>query len=61
MAKTTPVRAKWYDYPQYYDLAFRSETPMEADFLEGAGRKYCVFPVRRMLEPACGTGRLVAE
>jgi len=57
----TIVPASWYDYPQYYDLAFRSETRPEADFLEAAGRKYCPFPVRRLLEPACGTGRLVAE
>ncbi len=61
MAKTTPVRASWYDYPQYYDLAFRSETRLEADFLEAAARKYCGFPVRRMLEPGCGTGRLIVE
>ncbi len=53
--------SNWYDYPQYYDLAFRSETAMEADFVEAAARKYCPFPVRQLLEPACGTGRLVAE
>ena len=35
----------WYDYPQYYDLAFRSETRLEADFIEAACRKYCRFPV----------------
>lgn len=51
----------WYDYPQYYDLAFRSETVLEADFVEAAARKYCPFPVRNLLEPACGTGRLVTE
>lgn len=51
----------WYDYPQYYDLAFRSETREEADFIEAACRKYCPFRVRRVLEPACGSGRLVAE
>jgi len=55
------VTANWYDCPQYYDLAFRSETRPEADFIEAACRKYCAFPVRHLLEPACGTGRLVAE
>ncbi len=55
------VQSSWYDAPQYYDLAFRSETPPEADFIEAACRKYCAFPVRQLLEPACGTGRLVAE
>jgi SAM-dependent methyltransferase len=34
---------------------------VEADFIEAACRKYCRFPVRRLLEPACGTGRLVTE
>jgi SAM-dependent methyltransferase len=53
--------ASWYDHPQYYDMAFRSETGPEADFIEAACRKYCPFPVRRLLEPACGTGRLVTE
>jgi SAM-dependent methyltransferase len=55
------VQTSWYDAPQYYDLAFRSETPPEADFIEAACRKYCEFPVRQLLEPACGTGRLIAE
>jgi SAM-dependent methyltransferase len=50
-----------YDYPQYWDLAFRSETRLEADFIEAAARKYCDFPVRRLLEPGCGGGRLVIE
>ncbi|MDY0167390.1 MAG: class I SAM-dependent methyltransferase [Thermoguttaceae bacterium] len=53
--------SNWYDYPQYYDLAFRSETAPEADFVEAAARKYCPFPVQKLLEPACGTGRLLAE
>jgi len=53
--------ASWYDYPHYYDIAFRGETRQEADFIEAACRKYCPFPVRRLLEPACGSGRLIAE
>jgi SAM-dependent methyltransferase len=55
------IEASWYDYPQHYDFAFRSETRPEADFIEAACRKYCPFPVRSLLEPACGSGRLVAE
>lgn len=55
------VEDNWYAYPQYYDIAFRSETKREADFVEAAGRMYCDFPVRRLLEPGCGTGRLVRE
>jgi SAM-dependent methyltransferase len=55
------LEADWYDYPQYYDLAFRSETVPEANFIEAACRKYCDGEARRLLEPACGTGRLVTE
>ncbi|MEO8494084.1 MAG: class I SAM-dependent methyltransferase [Planctomycetota bacterium] len=50
-----------YDYPQYWDLAFRSETKLEADFIEAACKKYCDFPAKRLLEPGCGGGRLVVE
>src|SRR5262245_11047295 len=55
------VNGNWYDYPQYYDMAFRGETRAEADFIEAACRKYCAGPVRRMLEPGCGGGRLIVE
>ena len=61
MTKTPIVQANWYDYPQYYDLAFRSETRLEARFIEAALSKYCPFAVRSLLEPACGTGRLLAH
>jgi SAM-dependent methyltransferase len=61
MTKSSILKADWYDYPQYYDISFRDETRPEADFIEAACRKYCAFPVRRLLEPACGTGRLVTE
>ena len=61
MTKAPIVQANWYDYPQYYDLAFRSETRLEAEFIEAALGKYCPFAVRSLLEPACGTGRLLAE
>ncbi len=49
----------WYDFPQYYDLAFRSETKSEVAFIEAACRRFGVQPTRRMLELACGTGRLL--
>lgn len=50
-----------YDYPQYWDLSFRSETRPEADFLEDVFQKYAEKPVRRILEPGCGGGRMVVE
>ena len=48
-----------FDYPQYWDLAFRSETTLEADFIEAACAKYLDRPAKRLLEPGCGGGRLV--
>jgi SAM-dependent methyltransferase len=61
MTKSSILEADWYDHPRYYDIAFRDETRPEADFIEAACRKYCPFRARRLLEPACGTGRLVTE
>ncbi len=61
MAGKKIALASWYDHPQYYDMAFRSETGPEADFIEAACQKYCQFQVDSLLEPACGTGRLVTE
>ncbi len=51
MARSRVLQASWYDYPQYYDIACQAYTRWEADFI-GA---------RRLLEPACGTGRLITE
>ncbi len=50
-----------YSHPQYWDLAFRDETRLEADFVDAVASRYCDFPVRRVLEPGCGGGRLVVE
>lgn len=51
----------WYDYPAFYDLGFRDETKPEADFFEKVFAKYAIAPVRKLLEPGCGSGRLVVE
>jgi SAM-dependent methyltransferase len=59
--KSRILVANWYDYPQYYDIAYQGDTRREADFIEAACRKYCPFEARRFLEPACGTGRLITE
>lgn len=50
-----------YDYPQYWDIAFRSETKPEAAFLEAVADRYVSAKVKRLLEPGCGGGRLVVE
>lgn len=52
----------WYDTPLYYDIVFDDGTVLEADFLEGAFAKYArPAKGRRLLEPACGSGRLALE
>jgi SAM-dependent methyltransferase len=61
MPKPQPILCSWYDHPGFYDIAFRSETRLEADFIEAACGEFCPFRARRILEPGCGTGRLVAE
>ncbi len=61
MARSRILVANWFDYPQYYDIAFQGHTRREADFIEAASRKYCPFAACRILEPACGSGRLISE
>lgn len=53
--------ADWYDHPQYFDMVFRDETAAEIAFLEDAFERYATRPVRKLLEPGCGSGRLVAD
>ena len=53
--------ASWYDHPQYFDMVFRDETAAEVRFFEQAFDRFAVGDVRRVFEPGCGSGRLVAE
>jgi len=50
-----------YDYPKYYDLVFASDWKAEFHFLQQCIAKHAQRPVRRMFEPACGTGRLLIK
>ena len=53
------VSANLYDYPRYYDLVFGSDWKAEFDFLLAVFDTHVPGQVRRLFEPACGTGRLV--
>lgn len=61
------IEADWYHTPLYYDLIFDQDTALEADFIEaawekhGSGHKGKKQPPLRILEPACGSGRLMGE
>ena len=48
-----------YDYPRYYDLVYGSDWKAEVDFLNGVFGQHVRGTAKRLLEPACGTGRLM--
>lgn len=51
----------WYDSPLYYDIVYQDYTRPETRFLEAMARRHGTVrrgPLR-ILEPACGSGRLV--
>ncbi len=56
MEKTT---ASIYDFPVYYDLVFGSDCAAELEFLHHVFDRYVDGKVKRLFEPACGTGRLI--
>ena len=54
----------WYDTPLYYDIIFDVDTGLEADFLEAMWRLHAGGSSGKcgsVLEPACGSGRLISE
>ncbi|MGI9239332.1 MAG: class I SAM-dependent DNA methyltransferase [Verrucomicrobiales bacterium] len=51
----------WYNSPRYYDLIFDEDTENEVDFLEAMMWEYGIADSGKILEPACGSGRLVSE
>lgn len=65
VTQRTYTALDWYDTPRWYDLVFDADTAREADFLEGVVHEHARLRggahARRALEPACGSGRLVAE
>jgi SAM-dependent methyltransferase len=62
MSKT--ANRDWYDTPLYYDIIFDADSAKEADFMEAMMRRHSGVKSQgpwRVLEPACGTGRLLLE
>lgn len=55
------IHGNIYDYPKYYDLLFGADWKAEYDFLGACFEKHAKRPVRRLFEPACGTGRLLVR
>ena len=48
-----------YERPEAYDIVFDIDTEAECDFLEAIHARHGRSSARRVLEPACGTGRLL--
>lgn len=59
----SPEQIDWYDTPLYYDIVFDADSPVEGAFLEAVHREYGRGNETRrcVLEPACGSGRLLLE
>jgi len=55
------VAASIYDYPKYYDLLFGSDVAAEFRFLNACFAEHAGMDVKRVFEPACGTGRLLIK
>jgi SAM-dependent methyltransferase len=53
------MKNKLYNSPEYYDIAFSWDITREIEFFAKLFRKYVPFEVKRVLEPACGTGRFL--
>lgn len=54
----------WYDTPLYYDMVYGTETMVQADFMEAVVERFATGKgrgARSVLEPACGSGRLIHE
>lgn len=55
------LRANLYDYPKYYDVLFGSDCRAEFRFIRACFHRFAKGKVRRVFEPACGTGRLLVR
>lgn len=59
--KTVRLPGHIYDYPKYYDLIFGSDCQAELDFLQDCFACFADRKVKKLFEPACGTGRLMVR
>ena len=52
-------RFELYNHPDVYDIAFSWDLSEEISFLKRVFGTHVPFPVKDVLEPACGTGRML--
>jgi SAM-dependent methyltransferase len=53
------LRGSLYDHPAWYDVAYGADCAAELGFLMACFKRHARGAVRRVFEPACGTGRLL--
>lgn len=53
------IEAPLYSSPEIYEVAFGWDLTRELDFYEECFRRHARVPVRRLVEPCCGTGRML--
>jgi len=58
---TQVLTGNLYDYPKYYDVVFGSDWKAEFEFLLACFEQHAKRTVKRIFEPACGTGRLLVK
>ncbi len=58
---TEVIEGSLYDFPKYYDLLFGFDWKAECKFLQECFATYAKCKVKRLFEPACGTGRLLIK
>ncbi len=59
--KLEVVSESIYDHPKYYDLVFGADCAAETRFIMDCAHTFLDRKAQRMFEPACGTGRLLAQ
>ena len=52
-------RFELYNHPEIYDIAFSWNLSEEIRFFKRVFETHVPFPVKEVLEPACGTGRML--
>ncbi|MBN1216878.1 MAG: class I SAM-dependent methyltransferase [Candidatus Lokiarchaeota archaeon] len=52
---------RFYELPKYYDLVFKRNIDNDFEFFRSIFRLYCNFDVKRIIEPACGSGIFIEK
>jgi SAM-dependent methyltransferase len=58
---TMEEKKELYSNPKYYDVAFGWDQTEEIRIFKMIFEQHVPFPVKRILEPACGTGRFLVS